>query len=282
MESSEIESYKPGMKLIEIAEAIDAKILELGGDFAFPVNLSLNEIAAHYTPELGDDTIAEGILKIDLGIAIKGYIADCAFSIDLTEEGEFEELISSNEKILSEVRKIVSPELKVSDVGKKVQEVLRRINDKENKFSIIKSLSGHSLAKDMIHAGITISNYENENNKKLSEQAFAIEPFLTTGSGEIYEGKAGGIYMVEKDRPIRDPRARKLISFIKENYFTRPFCIRWLEKEGFERSKMILDILVKQRVLHSFPVLIEKTKAPVSQAEDTFIIYGNETRVTTR
>ncbi len=301
MESGEIESYvkagkiakevrefsrnliKPGMKLIEIAEAIDDKILELGGKFAFPVNLSLNEIAAHYTPESCDDSIAEGLIKVDLGVAVDGYIADCAFSLDLTEDKRFKNLISANERILSEVREIISSGMKVSSVGEKAQEVLGEINEnEENNFSLIKSLSGHSLDKNKIHAGITISNYKNENNTKLNDMAFAIEPFLTTGSGEIYEGKMGGIYMLEKDRAVRDPKARKLLSFIRENYATRPFCTRWLEKEGFEHSNMVLDILVKQGILHNFPVLVEKTKAPVSQAEDTFIIYGDDIRITTR
>ena len=110
MEKLEIESYikagkiakeikkftreitKPGVKLIDIAEAIDAKIFELGAEPAFPVNLSLNEIAAHYTPTPGDETIAEGILKIDIGVVVDGYIADTALSIDLTEDGKFKEV----------------------------------------------------------------------------------------------------------------------------------------------------------------------------------------------
>jgi methionyl aminopeptidase len=274
------ELIKPGMKLIEIAKSIDIKIIELGGMPAFPVNLSLNEIAAHYTPESGDETLADGILKVDLGVEIGGYIADCAFSIDLTEDKEFEVMIAANKRLLEAANEVIRPEMKVGDVGTAIQKVLGEIN-KENDFSIIRGLSGHTLDKDNIHAGITISNYENDNNKKLDDLAFAIEPFLTTGSGEIYEGKPGGIYVLQADYPVRDPKARKLLVFVKRHYKTRPFCVRWLEKAGFEKIKPILEILTKQGVLHNFPVLVEKTKAPVSQAEDTFIIYkGEKHRIT--
>ncbi|MEI6058738.1 MAG: M24 family metallopeptidase, partial [archaeon] len=104
MEKQEIESYKkagdiakrvvayardfikPGMLLIDIANKIDSKIDELGVEAAFPVNLSLNEIAAHYTPSADDETLAEGLLKVDIGVSVNGYIADVAFSLDLTED----------------------------------------------------------------------------------------------------------------------------------------------------------------------------------------------------
>ena len=290
MEKNEIESYvkageiakqvkkfarsliKSGMKLIDIAEGSDDKSFELGAEPAFPVNLSLNEIAAHFTPASGDENIAEGLLKIDVGVAVDGYIADTAFSLDLTEDNQFKDMLELNEKMLSRITEIIEPGVEVCDVGKKAQEVLEKWNsENDSKFSIIKSLSGHSLAQDKIHAGLTISNYENENRTKL-EGAFAIEPFVTTGVGDIYEGQPGGIYILQSDGPIRDRDAREVLKFIKEKYKTRPFCLRWLEKEGFGKLKFIISILVKQGILHEYPSLIEKSKAPVSQFENTFVV----------
>jgi len=260
---------KPGMKLIDIAEKIDAKIIELGGDFGFPVNLSLNEIAAHYTPGSDDETLAEGLLKVDLGVAIEGYIADTAFSLDLSGDGRFKEMIEINEKALDNVLAGLNKDSKVKDVGRLIQEVV------DGKFIVIKNLSGHSLGHDMIHAGLTISNYENEKNDPLHNIAFAVEPFLTMGTGEIYEGKDSEIFMLESDRNVRDSEARKLLKFVKENYSTRPFCKRWLEKEGFKRLDFSLNLLVKEEILHNFPVLIERGKKPVSQAEHSILINDN-------
>jgi len=297
MEKSEIDSYKkagkiskqikifardlvkPKMKLIDVAEAIDAKILELGGEFAFPVNLSLNEVAAHYTPFSGDETLAEGILKVDIGVAVDGFIADTAFSIDLTANGEFEEMIELNKKILEDISKIIKVGMEVREVGDTCQKTLEGWG--KEKFSIIKSLSGHALAQNTIHAGLTISNYKNNNRKVLDEIAFAIEPFVTTGVGDIYEGEPGGIYILKNDGRVRDRDARKLLEFIREEYETRPFCARWLEKEGFDKLKFVLKILVKQGILYEYPMLIEKSRKPVSQFENTFVISDGKVICTT-
>ncbi|MFH1521719.1 MAG: type II methionyl aminopeptidase, partial [archaeon] len=282
------EIIKPNMKLIEIAEAIDTKIFELGGEPAFPVNLSLNEIAAHYTPAPGDETVAEGILKVDIGVAVDGYIADTAFSVDLTEGREFKEIIELNEKILEEATKKVRVGMEVREIGEACQNTLEEWNEKNNSnFSIIKNLSGHSLGQDEIHAGLTISNYKNDNRAELSG-AFAIEPFVTTGVGKIYEGQFGGIYVLQSDAQVRDRDAREVLKFIKENFVTRPFCLRWLvgdEELGVglteNKLKFILAMLVKQGILYEYPMLIEKSKAPVSQFENTFVIADGKVLCTT-
>ena len=174
---------KPGMLLLEIAEKIDEKIGGLGGAAAFPVNLSLNEVAAHYTPSAGDETKAEGLLKIDLGVAVEGYIADVAFSLDLTEEGKYKEMIEINEQILESALENLDGDSVAGDVGRAIQDSLEKSG---KDYKIIRNLSGHSLGRNLIHAGLTISNYRNENQTPLKGMAFAIEPFLTTGVGEIY------------------------------------------------------------------------------------------------
>src|SRR3990167_4837634 len=75
-------NIKKGTLLLEIAERIESEIEKLGGKPAFPVNLSMNEIAAHSTPSHEDKTLAHGLLKVDFGVHIDGLTADNAFSID--------------------------------------------------------------------------------------------------------------------------------------------------------------------------------------------------------
>ena len=311
MEKSEIESYvkageiskkvkdfareiiKPRVKLIDVAEAVDAKIFELGGKPAFPVNLSMDEIAAHWTPAPGDETVAEGILKFDVGIAVDGYIADTAFSIDLTEGNEFKDMLKLNEKILGNVMNEIRVGMEVREIGDICQRTLKKWNDEnDSNFSIIKNLSGHSLGQNNIHAGLTISNYRNE-NKNILDGAFAIEPFVTTGVGEIYEGRPGGIYVLQSDTPVRDRDARVVLKFIKEKFVTRPFCLRWLSravssgqlvadsKLTDSKLKFILSMLIRQGILYEYPMLIEKSKAPVSQFENTFVITNEKVLCTT-
>jgi methionyl aminopeptidase len=267
---------KQGMKLIEIAEEIDKKIEEANAKPAFPVNLSLNEIAAHYTPSKEDGNIAEGLLTIDFGVEINGYIADLAFSIDLTEDKKYKEMIELNHKILDETIKKLDTNSSVCDIGNNITELL-----KNSKYNIISNLTGHSLEKYTIHGEISIPNIPNQDQTKLNNKAIAIEPFLTTGTGEVIEGKPSEIFILINKKNVRDPESRKIISFIEENYKTKPFCKRWLDKEGF-RTNFSLKLLVKEGILYNFPVLVEKSKKPVSQAEETIVFKDNKTKVITR
>lgn len=271
----------PGMILLEIAEKIESKIKELGGEVAFPVNLSVNEIAAHYTPSPEDATKAEGLLSVDIGVAVSGFIADTAFSLDLTPDKRFEEMINLNKEVLNEVLKKAENGMKVMDVGEIIQSKLEDYNKKNStKFSIIKNLTGHSLGENMIHSGLTIPNFRN-NNSGVLEGAIAIEPFLTTGQGEVYESSPSEIFMLQRSGSVRDAEARKILNFIAENYKTRPFCRRWIESAGFKKVNFTLSLLVRQGILHNFPVLIERSKAPVSQEEHT-ILFNENLEVITR
>ncbi|MAH48343.1 type II methionyl aminopeptidase [Candidatus Pacearchaeota archaeon] len=296
MEQKEIEAYrkagemakkvvayargiiKPGMLLIEIADKIDAKIEEVGGVAAFPVNLSLNEIAAHYTPSSDDKTKAEGLLKVDLGVSVDGYIADVAFSLDLTDDSRFKDMIEMNEAVLENVLAKLNVDSEVKDIGNAIQEKLSKSGDG---YSVVRNLSGHLLGKDVIHAGLTISNYENDNKTKIKDMAIAIEPFLTSGVGKVYNGKDSEIFRLKGEQQVRDKDAREILKFIKENYKTRPFCKRWLEKEGFKKLNFVLKLLVRDGILHNYSMLIEKSKKPVSQAEHTVLIH-DEVEVVTR
>src|SRR3989338_9223128 len=106
---------KKDMPLIEIAEKIEAKIVELGGKPAFPVNLSINEIAAHYTPSHDDKTKAHGLLKVDFGVHIDGWIADNAFSVDLENSEENKKLIKASEEALENAIELIKSKIKVKN-----------------------------------------------------------------------------------------------------------------------------------------------------------------------
>ncbi len=266
---------KKDLSLIKIAEFIEEKIKKEDGNLAFPVNLSLNEIAAHYTPSLNDETKASGLLKIDFGVEIEGFIADLAFSLDLTEEKKYQKMINLNEEILKKTIASLDYESKVCDIGEKISEFL---NEKE--FKIIKNLTGHSLSKYQIHSDPPIPNTKNNCKIPLKEKAIAIEPFLTKGVGEVIEGKESEIFMlIDENKKPRDIEARKLLDFIKKEYKTKPFCKRWLEKKGFK--KIYLSFLVREKIIYNFPILIEKSKSPVSQAEETLIFFDGRKILTT-
>lgn len=282
--SLEIKEYakqiiKPDMLLLEIAQKIHKKIEELGAISAFPVNLSIDDIAAHYHPALNDETKATGLLKIDIGIQINGFIADTAFSIDLTPDNKYKELINASEQALENTLKKLekNPDLTLNEIGKTIQETI------ENKgFSPIINLSGHGLKEYEIHSSPTIPNYANGNNQTLEPGAYAVEPFATTGQGKIYEGPGSNIFALINEKNTRNPTARKILDYVSERYKTLPFSLREIQEKFGAMSRLAIKQMVQEGILHEFPQLIEKSHEPVSQAEHTFIKEKNKIEVTTR
>jgi methionyl aminopeptidase len=258
---------KPGVPLLEIAEKLEAEAEKLGVKWAFPVNLSINEIAAHYSPFYEDKTVCSGLLKIDLGISVDGYIADMARTVDFSPDGRHREMMKANEEALKNALKIAGPGAKICDIGKAIHD---RIVEKG--FAPVRNLSGHQLERFMIHAGINIPNYDNGNSAKLEDGVYAIEPFATTGEGVVQDGKPSGIYMLKEVKPVRDMQTRKILEFIEEEYNTLPFSGRWIIKKFGMRASISLRTLEQNGSLHHFSQLIEKSRAPVSQFEDSILI----------
>ncbi|MFB6246502.1 MAG: type II methionyl aminopeptidase [Candidatus Pacearchaeota archaeon] len=258
-----------GQSLKEIAEKIEAKIVELGGKPAFPVTTSINEVAAHFTPSPEDESKAHGLLKIDLGVHIDGWIADTAFSLDLENNKENKKLIQTAEKALEEGFSEIQEGVQVSQIGKKVQETI----ESEGLLPIT-NLSGHSIDQYNLHSGVTIPNNDDGSTDEIDQGQFAIEPFVTTGSanGKIYEGKPSGIYVLEDDKKPRSPIAREVLQYVLENYQTLPFCSRWLVKEFGKKAILGLRQLESNGNLHHYGMLIESSGHKVTQKEYTFIV----------
>lgn len=267
---------KKDMFLLEIAEEIESEIVKLGGKPAFPVNLGINEYTAHYTPNYNDETKAEGLLKVDFGVNINGYTADNSFSIDLEKNEENKKLIECSEKALKSAIKAIKENKTLGEIGAEIQKI-----SEENNFSTVKNLSGHGIKQYELHASPTIPNYNNESKKILNDGIYAIEPFITTGDGMVYDGKPSGIYELRKDIGVRDTNARELLNYIAEEYQTLPFCSRWLIKKFGTRALLSLNLIEKTGAIHQFSQLIEKSKAKVAQSEATIIIHEGKVEVVT-
>src|SRR3989304_502867 len=179
---------KKGMPLLELAEKIEAKIEELGGKPAFPVNLSIDDVAAHYTPGHDDKAVAHGLLKIDLGVHIDGWTADTATSIDLENNEENKRLILASELALKEASKKIKFNVNNNEIGREIEETIS-----SGEISPIINLSGHGMEQYELHSGITIPNVNNHQGIALKEGLYAIEPFTTNGAGKVYDGRDSGI-----------------------------------------------------------------------------------------
>ena len=268
-------SIKPGMKLLEIAEKIEKEILENEGKPAFPVNLSLNHNAAHYTPSFNDMTELQenDVLKVDIGVHVEGFIADCAFT--LNPSNSHSKLLEASEKALQNALSLVKPGLEIGKIGEEIEKTIKSFG-----FQPVYNLSGHGLQEFEAHAFPTIPNHANKDSKTLEDgTAFAIEPFATDGEGKVREGGVAEIFSIEHPASCRGQAARKILEFAEKEYKTLPFAERWihnsLKLSEFER-KIGLRELMQKGILHSYPVLHEMQGKLVSQAETSIVLNNAE------
>jgi methionyl aminopeptidase len=272
--------YHVGSTLSEICESIEKEIVQKGGKCAFPVNTSLNEIAAHYTAEPNDGKVVKDtdLLKIDLGVQINGYIADTAVTV--CYEPKYDYLVQAAEASLREAISIIRVGTKSSDVGKIIENTVKQMGG-----TPIANLSGHSLEQYTIHAGKSVPNIWSIGSFSFqSTEAYACEPFVTTleGLGFVREGKVKNIFSLATRKKTKDNDANKLIDFIWQKFNMLPFALRWLIPEWDEKiARKLLDILIQNKIVRSYPVLIEANSQRVAQAEHTFIPQENGVTVTT-
>jgi len=271
---------KPGAKLLEIADAAENKIREKGAKPAFPVNISINEIAAHFTPEHESTAVLgeKDIVKLDVGVHIDGFIGDNALTVDLSNENG--KLVEASEKALDAAISTIRSGVKIGDVGAAVEAVIKGYG-----FKPIENLTGHSLGEYELHAGVEVPNIGNKDPTQLSEgMVIAIEPFATNGEGRVSEAPDVEIFSLSEKMPVRMRESRRLLNYVEENYKELPFAERWLYKDF--NSKLLLHAAIKELVfsaaLKQYPILKESGKGLVSQAEVTVVVEKDSARVLTK
>lgn len=265
---------KPGALLLDLAEKGEEKIRELGGKPAFPINLSLNEIGAHYTPVPNDKTaLGNDIIKIDIGVHVNGYIADTAFTLDFT--GDYSDMLNANEKALEAALKLATPGTNVSEIGEAIYTTIHDAG-----YQPIVNLSGHSLAQYDLHAGLNIPNLKTGDYELQEGMAIAIEPFATDGEGKVTDSPESVIFRYLEDKPVRIREAKTLLKIAKERFEGLPFPTRWLKLPPL-KIRLALNQLIQANAIYSYPILIEKSKSRISQFEHTVIIR-DKPEVTTR
>ena len=268
------EKIKVGMPIYEYARFIDNRIIELGGGSAFPVNVSMNEAAAHDTPLLNDTRIfGEDVVKVDVGVHVDGYIADGAMTIDLS--GKHTDLVKASEEGLKAAIDTVKAGATTLQIGAAVEEAITNLG-----FNPIRNLMGHGLAQYVAHAEPSVPNVKNfgAGAELRAGDTIAIEPFATTGEGYVDNGRIKEIYSQVKLKPTRIPFVRKVLNQIDE-YRGLPFAKRWLESDKLDLALIQLE---RDGILTSYPVLIEVSGGLVSQAEHTLIVTEDGCEVTTR
>ncbi len=258
---------KVDKKLIDIAEEIEALIKEKGAEPAFPVNISIDDIAAHYTPTKNDEsTIKEGnMVKVDVGVHIDGYVGDTAVTVNFNKDHD--DFVKAAESALNEAVKLVKPGVLLSDISSVIEETIKNFGLKP-----VANLTGHGINRYDLHTEPTVPNVSFKSDYRLKEnQVIAIEPFATDGAGYIKDSENVFIFSLLEKRPVRNVDARKIIGFAEARNGL-PFAERWIPIDSLFRIRIALRELRERGVLHDFNVLKEVDSGIVSQAEHTLIV----------
>ncbi len=271
-----VSMMKKGAALIEVCDAVDRKIAELGAKPAFPAQISLDHAAAHYCCPHDDKTLLGAqVAKIDVGAHIDGFPGDTAATVDLG--GNNSELVAASRKALDAAIKMAKPGVRLSAIGEAIQSEITSIG-----FSPVRNLSGHGVDRFELHTKPTIPNFNNGDSTELKEgQVIAIEPFATTGEGIVIEGGNPEVFMQTAHKPVRDATARQILAQI-ETYESLPFAKRWLvAKFPPIKVEFALRQLQQLGAIHAFPPLIEKSRGLVSQAEHTLLVTDSGCEILT-
>ncbi|MBW2967293.1 type II methionyl aminopeptidase [Candidatus Woesearchaeota archaeon] len=269
---------KPGAKIIDVADRIEAKIVDLGASPAFPVNISFDSTAAHDTAMPDDERVFEAqVVKLDVGVHVDGFVGgDTAVTVDLS--GKYSDLVKASKDALSSALKVVQVGATLGSIGKEIEDAIVSYG-----FKPVKNLSGHGIGEWSVHEAPSIPNYDTKDDTELEAgMTIAIEPFASTGVGLIQEKGRPFIHSLTARKPVRNVVTRQIMKEL-DKYGSLPWATRWLTSR-FPAFKVnyALRELEQLDVLKSYPPLVEKTEgAFISQAEHS-VYVGDKVIVMTK
>ncbi len=272
----------PGARIVDVADAVEAEIRRQGCGLAFPCTLSLNAVAAHYTPTHDDATVLkEGdLVKLDCGAELRGALSDNALTVEVGGAGRHQRLIEASEACLKEATSIIGPNVDLGTVGAAIE-----FTAKEFGFKPIQNLTGHSLEPWNLHAGLTVPNVSMKVARRPRiGDVLACEPFVTDGSaGRVENSGPGNIYHFQRSRPLRLPSQKTLLGAIERRHPKLPFAERWLT-DVLEPGKLAFNLqqLQKETLLRHYPALGEASGGMVAQTEATLIVTEDGCITSTR
>jgi len=261
-----------GAKYTFIADKIENRIKELGAKPAFPVNISVNDKAAHDTarPEDERELKVGDVVKIDLGAQVNGYVGDSAYTMEIETE-KHKELINASLDALNNALRITKKGTELRAIGRIIEATITKAG-----YNPIRNLGGHPLGQGELHGDFIIPNYDNNSTQTLDEGTYAIEPFATTGEGWVINDNETLIYNLENKRPTRNPIARDILKHVTKYYGTLPFAERWIAKE-VKHYEYGLKNLLQEGILHAYHVLKEQSKGIVAQSEHSILVNEKTT-----
>ncbi len=268
---------KPGTSFLHAMDFAEERILKLGGQIAW-AQMAVNEVAAHYCPEESDTGVSQegNLIKVDIGVHLDGWLADNAMTVMVGKSTEYKDLVKASQNALKAAIKLIRPGVQLWELGEAQYSEAEALG-----FTTVKNLCGHTIEHYKVHAGISIPTYNNKDKTELQENwQVAIEPFVTNGQGMIKEKPPATVFMVEQEKGVRSPYARKILDQVKPQNGL-PFTLRWLTRKlGKGGTALGMRELLQSGIVHSYPPLVEVAKGMVAQFEHAMIVKDKPIVVT--
>lgn len=271
-----------GVRLLDVAEGVEGRIVEAGALPGFPANISRDRVAAHFTPQHGEDDLVfqrGNLVKLDVGVHLDGYIADNARTVEVGTRN-WTDLIRASEEALEVAVEVMRPGTPLRMVGAAIERTIRA-----HGYRPVENLSGHKVDRYVLHSDKSVPNVEHLRGDREPQtveagEVYAIEPFASTGDGRVSGGSPSNIYRVVEHRTSGAEGADALLEKVYADFRTLPFSQRWCHRYD-DRPTKALRTLLRKRVVMSYPQLVETAPGMVSQSEDTVIVGADGARVTT-
>ncbi len=265
-----------GALLLDVAEEIEGVFRKRGLRPAFPTCISMDHIAAHYSP-VHDDTLRlrrGNVVKLDLGAQKDGWIADTAVTVEVGTRN-WSRLIQASELALQTAIEAVQPGVETRLLGEGIRRAIEA-----NGYKPIRNLTGHTIERYLLHAGKSVPNIPHGHDTLEEGDTVAIEPFASSGAGEVDGRRTGNIYRILRMKPLKDPALDEFLQACAAEFTTLPFAERWAHALN-PKAPALLNQLLRTGVVMTYPALLDVGGGIVAQTEHTMIVRAGGAEVTT-
>ncbi|MCL6096254.1 MAG: type I methionyl aminopeptidase [Patescibacteria group bacterium] len=197
---------KPGVSEIELDKLADRLIVAKGGYPGFKkvkgynhaTCISTNDVVVHGIPSIYK--LKEGdVIGIDCGVFYKGYHTDMSETLRVSSQkskvksqklDEIDKFLEAGKKALEEGIKAAKLGNHVGDISKAIQDII----EVQNGYSIVRSLVGHGVGKDL-HEEPEVPGYLAGDINKTS----VLEEGMTIAVEVIYNMGKSGVVLANDD-----------------------------------------------------------------------------------
>lgn len=271
-----IAAVREGALLLDVAEEIEGHMRRRGTRPAFPTCISIDDVAAHYSPT-HDDALRfrrGNVVKLDLGAQLDGWVADTAVTIEVGTRN-WTELIRASELALATAIEGVRAGVPTRALGAGIQRAIEA-----HGYKPIRNLTGHTIERYVLHAGKSVPNIPHGHDVLEADEVVAIEPFSSSGAGQVDGRRTGNIYRVLRTKSLRVPELNAFLSDLVVTFRTLPFAERWAYALD-PKAPALLNQLLRLGAIMTYPALLDTGKGIVAQTEHTMIVRAGGAEVTT-